>query len=360
MHGEPRHRALAKQLAETLKSTTSQGTVYLGYPVLATADERVYVDALLVSPDHGLVAFQISEFQPSDQAEWQEVVAEQDRLYSVLESHLGRHDTLRRGRRLAFVIETVTVFADQIVAPEAQDGGYYCGITDVPALVSSFPPVDEGVARALQAALQRVTTIKPTKRRSSVTRANSRGGVLKQIERGIANLDRWQKQAAIETPEGPQRIRGLAGSGKTIVLALKAAYLHAQHPDWRIAVTFQTRSLYQQFEDLVTRFTFEHSNDKPDFEKFQLLHAWGANDRDGVYKMVARALGATYRDFAFALSTYGRDEAFAGVCRELLDISAGSDVPPLFDAMLIDEAQDLPIEFFRLAFRFTREPKRIV
>lgn len=46
------------------------------------------------------------------------------------------------------------------------------------------------------------------------------------------------KKAAFEIPEGPQRIRGLAGSGKTIVLALKAAYLHTQYPDMKIAVTF--------------------------------------------------------------------------------------------------------------------------
>src|SRR5262249_59142237 len=54
-------------------------------------------------------------------------------------------------------------------------------------------------------------------------------------------LDRWQKRGAIESPDGPQRIRGLAGSGKTVILALKAAYFHALHPDWRIALTFQTR-----------------------------------------------------------------------------------------------------------------------
>ena len=42
-----------------------------------------------------------------------------------------------------------------------------------------------------------------------------------------------------------------AGSGKTIVLALKVAYLHAHHPDWTIAVTFNTRSLKGQFERLI-------------------------------------------------------------------------------------------------------------
>ncbi len=112
--------------------------------------------------------------------------------------------------------------------------------------MESLDPIEEGVERAVQAALQRVTTIKPRKRRASVARTDSRGAVMKEIEREIAKLDRWQKAAAIESPDGPQRIRGLAGSGKTVVLALKAAYWHTQHPDWRIAVTFHTRSLYQQ------------------------------------------------------------------------------------------------------------------
>jgi superfamily I DNA and RNA helicase len=45
-------------LAGELGRLDVSGTVYLGYPVLATADDRVEIDALLVSPRHGLLAFQ--------------------------------------------------------------------------------------------------------------------------------------------------------------------------------------------------------------------------------------------------------------------------------------------------------------
>ena len=51
-----------------------------------------------------------------------------------------------------------------------------------------------------------------------------------------------KKEAAFEVPDGPQRIKGLAGSGKTIVLALKAAYLHTQYPELKIGVTYYTRA----------------------------------------------------------------------------------------------------------------------
>jgi superfamily I DNA and RNA helicase len=251
VYGQSRNRNTARALAHELAKVVEAGTVYLGYPVLATADERVEVDALLVSADHGLVAFLIEDSVPTGETEWEEAVAAQDRLYAVLESHLGRHDTLRQGRKLAVTPFTATVFSSPTAAPDGAEG-FYGDLQAVPRWVDELPALDVSIERALQAALQRVTTIKPAKRRASVERTDSRGAVLKEIEKGIANLDRWQKQAAIESPEGPQRIRGLAGSGKTVVLALKAAYWHTQHLEWQIALTFHTRALYQQLDDLVT------------------------------------------------------------------------------------------------------------
>jgi superfamily I DNA and RNA helicase len=360
IYGESRNRPIALQLAEALSNAASEGTIYLGYPVLASADDRVSVDALLVSREHGLVAFLLADDVAHSKAVWEEHVAAQDRLFAVLESYLGRHDELRRRRQLAFEVQTITVFPSPPGAPPFAADGYYCDLASVAAIVNGFASIDEGVLRSLQAALQRVSTIKPAKRRDKVTQPTSRGAIIKEIEKEIANLDRWQKQAAIETPEGPQRIRGLAGSGKTVVLALKAAYLHAIHPEWQIAVTFQSRALYQQLEDLITRFSFEHSNDKPDFDRLGIVHAWGSGSKLGVYTMIADAMRVVTRDFNYASATYGRDGAFAGVCRELLDIAKQSDDPPIFDAVLIDEAQDLPAEFFQLIYRFTREPKLIV
>lgn len=361
VYGESRNRAAAKALADQLRSVVEDGTVYLGYPVLATADERVEVDALLVSRVHGLVAFLIAEQVPASAEQWQELVEHQDRLYAVLESHLGRHDRLRSGRRLALTPQTATVFPAPVTAlPDTAIEGFYGALEEVPGWVVGLPAIAESVERSLHAALQRVATIKPAKKRTAVEKQSSRGAILKEIERGIANLDSWQKAAAIESPEGPQRIRGLAGSGKTVVLALKAAYWHAQNPEWRIAVTFHSRALYQQIDDLATRFSFEHSNDKPDPERLQIIHSWGSRSRPGVYSLIAAALGEIPQDWVSARAKYGMDDAFQGVCQELLAIAMTRTVTPIFDAVLIDEAQDLPPEFFQLVYLFTKEPKRIV
>jgi superfamily I DNA and RNA helicase len=360
VYGQSRDRITAGALAEALTELIDEGTLYLGYPVLATADEKVEVDALLVSRAHGVAAFLLPDSVPASDEDWGEAVAEQDRLYGVLESHLGRHDGLRRGRHLVVIPQTATVFPSVPNGSPGRDDGFYGDLEGLPAWVASLESIDEDLERAVQAALQRVTTIKPAKRRASVQRADSRGAVLKEIEKGIANLDRWQKRAAIESPDGPQRIRGLAGSGKTVVLALKAAYWHTQHPRWQIAITFHTRALYQQIDDLITRFTFEHSNDRPDPAYLKIAHSWGSSSRPGVYSLIAAALNVPPRDFGYARATYGFEEAFQGICRELLDVAKSKDVEPIFDAVLIDEAQDLPPEFFQLVYLFTRDPKRIV
>ncbi|MEU8854197.1 ATP-binding domain-containing protein [Streptomyces sp. NPDC048556] len=361
VYGESRDRIRASLLADQLREVADEGTVYLGYPVLATAEDNVEVDALMVSRSHGVVAFLLAESIPRTTQDWAAIQAQQDRLYDVLDSTLSKHRSLRRRRTLAVEITTVTVFPGPVDPPHSDaEGAIYCDLQDVAAEIVQLPGIDEPLERAVQGALQRVSTIKPAKKRSSVEGTTSRGAVLKVIEAGIANLDQWQKSAAIETPQGPQRIRGLAGSGKTVVLALKAAYLHTQHPEWHIAVTYYSRALYQQIEDLIARFTFEYRNDRPDENYLQILHSWGSASRAGMYSEMARAAGTTPRDFSYARATYGMDNAFQGVCRELLTIVKASNPEPIFDVVLIDEAQDLPPEFFQLIYHFTRSPKRIV
>ena len=361
VYGQPENLGAARQLAELAEGLLDEGTIYLGYPVLATADDRVEIDALLVSEAHGLIAFRFADSLPGSQDDWERFSREQDRIYNALESHLSRHDTLRRGRTFAVDIGTVTVFAADAGTSPIATVAAFASFDQLPEFIQNRGGLDAELYRALEAALQRVTTIRPAKRRAAVKDGNSRGATMKVIERGIANLDFWQKKAAIETPEGPQRIRGLAGSGKTIVLALKAALLHAQNESWTIAVTFWSQSLYQQFEDLIKRFSFAHMDDLPNPEQLAVLHAWGSRSREGIYTRLAEALGVAPLNFGSAEQKYGRDGAFEGACQELL-AAAGEQQPvePIFDAVLIDEAQDLPPAFFQLVYLFTKDPKRVV
>ena len=131
--------------------------------------------------------------------------------------------------------------------------------------------------------IQSIGSMKKVLAREKATTEGSRGWILKELEKKVANLDKIQMSAAIEISDNVQRIRGLAGSGKTIVLALKAAYMHVTNPSLKIAVTFNTRSLKQQFHDLITRFVFEQSESEPNWDNLNIIHAWGNSSEEGIY-----------------------------------------------------------------------------
>ncbi|MDA1051926.1 MAG: hypothetical protein O3C40_15780 [Planctomycetota bacterium] len=307
VHGQPLTPGAISSVVSQIKEHPIDGTLYLGYPVLSTVEENLILDALLVSKQRGVVAFASeAEMPPVDEAEtfWAEVDERQDKLFFALQTHLSRFSTLRHGRELAVPVQVISLFPEDIPSPPG--GRLIAGPTTLSSALGSCLGVEQKYMAALNAALESVTTIKPSKKRENVVRSNSRGAVLKHIEKQIANLDKYQKKAALECPEGPQRIRGLAGSGKTIALALKAAYLHARHPDWNIALTFYSRALYQQLRQLVDRFFRDKgTTDEPNFEKLQILHSWGGPNSPGAYSVMGAAALCPVRDFGYAKSVFG-------------------------------------------------------
>lgn len=354
--GDKKNALASDLLLQTLSPLNLSGTIYIGYPVVASGSQPVFVDALLTCMEHGIVVF---DFTASFDAEGQaEAKLHHDSLYIALELQLKRQDAgLVVNRQLAVEINVISFgvsFPDELAL-----GSEFAIPATLSKRLGDFRPISDENLRRISAAIQRVTSIRPVVKRIEVTKPDSLGRTIQKIEKEIANLDSWQKAAAIEMPEGPQRIRGLAGSGKTIVLALKAAYMHARHPDWTIGITFQTRSLYQQFRTLVTRFSLAQLGEEPDWTKLLIIHAWGSNRQPGVYSLIAQHTNQPIRDFMDARATFGRDNAFDGVCSELGSAILESGITPLFDALLIDEAQDFPTSFFRLAFLATQSPKRI-
>ena len=355
----------AQALIQAFKRIDGNGTLFIGYPILVTSEGTTNIDGLLTSLEFGLVAFDLknSDGDIDDEDYLSRVAGRQDEIYAAITSKLLESRELVRGRALALSVNVVTIHHESEFRSE--DGNLLIlPTTRVAAYLAELQPLNEHTFKVLNSVIQRTTTLRPKKRRANVSVEGSRGAILKTIDREIANLDTWQKAAAIEFPDGPQRIRGLAGSGKTIVLAQKASFLHSKHPDWNIAVTFHTRSLYQQFKNLIRRFSFEFMKDEPDWEKLKILHSWGSAGSPGVYSEIARVVGRSVRDFTHAKNAFGSERAFEGVCAELLDYVKSQNLeeklPALFDVLLIDEAQDLPQPFFELVYHATNRPKRIV
>lgn len=252
--GEKSKPIQTDRLLKTLKHAGLQGTLYIGYPIMASVDETIFIDALITCIEYGVIVIDIydgSTSESDDSEFWENIEERQDDLYIAIYDKLIKQKELREKKELRVPIYVITFLPEKIEPIEGQDV-LTATENNLLEVISGFNHIQKDFSVPINAAIQRISTIKPTKKRDSVKRKDSKGAILKEIEKEIANLDQWQKKAAIESPEGPQRIRGLAGSGKTVALALKAAYLHASNPEWNIAITFHTRSLYQQFKDLLS------------------------------------------------------------------------------------------------------------
>ncbi len=338
---------------------SASGQLFIGYPIIGTSEGRYPIDALWISPHKGLVTFDLIEgLTPGDYGK------RQDDAANKLESRLKAHRELMQRRSLVVPIHTIS-FAPGIKDTHSYEDGDY-PLVNLDTLVSTLSGFSWAHATidsfsATLSALQNITTIRKSKIRRVVTKEDSRGAKLKRLEDSIATLDNLQSKAVIETVDGVQRIRGLAGSGKTIILALKAAYLHAQHPDWRIAVTFNTRSLKGQFRRLINTFSIEQTGEEPDWDQLRILSAWGAPggpERDGIYREFCRSHGLQYFDYRSAKTAFGSGYEFAGACERAL--STAQKFSKLYDAILIDEAQDFPPAFLRLCYEILEVHKRLV
>lgn len=348
-------KTLIDNISAYFKDTEDNGTLYLGYPLTASADNKVTIDALLLSEQRGMIAFIFEKHGYSIE----QLKDEQDALYYHLDFYLKKYNSLRNGRKTVVSPVVITLTVNDI--SDSDNADYIFSIPEnICKSIEALDQFDSKYYKSLCEALQKVTNIRPRKKRSNITKERSKGWAIREIEKEIANLDEWQKKAALEVPEGPQRIRGLAGTGKTIVLALKAAYLHTQHPDWNILITFYTRSLKQQYEELIEKFVDDFSGEKPDWDHLSILHSWGSRSEDGVYYQLTQTYQAPAHTFSTAVAKYGRSNPFKGMCEELLSFIPQDIAYENYDAVLIDEAQDLPSSFFRLVFKSVKQPKRII
>lgn len=173
--------------------------------------------------------------------------------------------------------------------------------------------------------------------------------VIEKLQQWVGSTDIEQIHIGMSIPPGPQRIRGIAGSGKTVLLCQKAAWMHWYHPDWDIALVFFTRSLYDQAVNLVNEWLKFFSNDEikydPETSKLKILHAWGDDKQPGLYSTIHDTQNIS---LIHDQRVKGNPpEKLAYLCRRVL---SEYQIQPIFDAILIDEGQDLALDEQQLKF----------
>lgn len=154
-------------------------------------------------------------------------------------------------------------------------------------------------------------------------------------------LDQEQERLARELGEGHRLIFGVAGSGKTVLLIARARILAKRHPDWKILILCYNKLLKNMLFNLLNPQDYEADITISTFHGWARRYILNAdNEFSQIYQEASRKADKEDKlDTLFRL-------VVPKLLKELL-ISQG-DKKIYYDAILIDEAQDLEAEWFRL------------
>ena len=364
---------------------------YWRYPIFAAAEFRKEPDILIADRDLGLIVIEVKAIRI------EQLVAIQGHRWQYRDFYTDFGNPYQQAERQLFALLTycdrepllkrqVTARAMVALPFVSQSEWHQKGFADLP----NSPPIlfqedllaVEGLVKAI-AHTQPLTTgteLTPTQWELLLAVLGgtaiytpecqpvkqggmSKGKLIQQVRSRLNQLDLQQEAIAKQIPGGVQRIRGVAGSGKTVILCQKAALMSIKYPEWQIALVFFSRSLYsyiiQQVDYWLRYFTQDRLGYERDRSGLKIMHAWGSKSQPGFYGTVCQAAGTIPLSVSFTLSSPPH-EALAEACLQLLDSRI---IPQIFDAVLIDEAQDLMSDrwhyrqkqpFFWLAYQSLR------
>lgn len=347
------------------------GELYVGNISITTGNkENRVIDALWISEKYGVIAFDLVEGKTVLTSKKEE----QDFIFDIIESKLVKYPELKRNRKL-IVTPQVISYIPNPNNTEVDNNDCLVAFSDSD-LVSIINKLDlweienkTHFYNIIISALQGISNIGNRNKRK-IGNEKSKGYILEnKLRPAHYTLDASQAEAVYKFEHNLQRIRGLAGSGKTVILAMKAAIMHEQQPDWLIGVTFNTRSLKQQFKELIGTIYYDRNGEEPDWKKIRIINAWGsphdADNERGVYYDTCIEHGLEYFDFKKAESYAYRlgksNEPILGViCQKIIDEMKGKIFIEKYDAFLVDEAQDLSETFLNLCYKRLTIEKRLI
>lgn len=332
--------------------------IYCDFPVYKDLDEEIIIaQFLLVSNYHGIVLFRISEDVKNDEFERQldNYSKELDNLYSIIYSRLLRNKELKNDRTsLKFKISSI-IFSPLLKAKFSStitvDSLIFTNYKQIEDYLkgNNVELINEITYSELIATIEGSKGIIITKARENV-KVNSKGQAVNELEKEIARFDEFQKIAFSGMVNGVSRIRGLAGSGKTVVLCLKAAITHLRNPNSKIAYTFYTKSLHQHIKRLITRFYRQFDDKDPNWDNLEIIHAWGSSYNHGVYYNACSA--NNIQVLSYSEASLISKSAFSSACDDFL--GKCNDPIKSYDFIFIDEGQDFPTSFLKLCIQIAK------
>jgi hypothetical protein len=147
----------------------------------------------------------------------------------------------------------------------------------------------------------------------------------------LKTLDLEQEKTAKSLGEGHRILKGVAGSGKTLVLACRVKYLKQIHPKWRILIVCYNISLRQYLRKLIdVSGDGILSNDGIDIFHFHGLvkELTGAN--------LSKLQGESDEDYDMRVGTILKGRIAEGFVKK-----------GIYDAIFVDEGQDFATEWMQ-------------
>jgi len=344
----------------------SNAYLYHSFPLYKEDDDSsTRVNVLLFSENYGITLFECGSITDRELSVANEHIVElSDRLeqtFSQVYSRLIKSKLLRKSPQdIKFPIHQILYLPNLNAELATHDNSYFklcITLTDLQDQLTQIKlpqPLDQAISLEALAVLEGSKGIcKPQNRKIADSSKKTKGSIIQEIELSIHNFDRDQKRAALNIIDGPQRIRGLAGTGKTIILTWKAALIHLQDPEAEIIYTFYTKSLYDLVKTLITRFYRQYAEKDPNWSKVKVLHAWGGQNIPGVYYNVCSQNNIRPKSFGDAKVLGGN--VFDKICQQLLEF----DLKRSCDYLLMDEAQDFSVNFYRLCLNITNSNRLI-
>lgn len=322
--------------------------LYYGFPVFKDyEDHSVKSKIALLSKNHGIILIS-STSSASIEIDDENL----SQVYNFIEAAVKKSKLLRINKNtLAVGIESF-LFNSQFSNFESESEVLTSlqSIRDTLCEIKLTAPITDENFNEVRSIIEGAKALSKSTKRSKISEdPASKLNILIKLENEIANFDIEQRKIAISLINGPQRIRGLAGSGKTVVLAMKVAHIHLQHPSKRILFTFYTKSLYGLIVEMIGKFYRHFAGSEPNWEMIDVHHAWGGRSIDGVCYNACIENSINPLPFQQAKALNDQDP-FNEVCKHVLL----RPVQSKYDYILIDEAQDLPNSFFKLCYELSK------
>ncbi|WP_154070868.1 DEAD/DEAH box helicase [Bradyrhizobium lablabi] len=353
--------ALSKSIIEALQAAgpfqdDDTSVIYYDYPIYSDYDKSLYKpDICLWSANHGFFVIKNCDSVLIDLSATVlgQFDVELSDFASLLYSRFVKSRILRKSIQvLKFEITPIIYVngsAKEISSPELNSKLVTSQESLLQLLTVETESVGVEVYNEVRSIIEGAKALAPAVKPASAPPLGRAAAIIAKLEQDIHNFDITQRQVALSLVPGPHRIRGLAGSGKTIVIAIKAALLHLSEPEKKILVTFFTRSLRDTLKTLITKFYRHMRDEDPDWTQIHVKHGWGNSRAGGVYSEASARSGQMPMSLRDARRK--SNDPFGYACGELVK---SDRVKPFYDYVFIDEGQDFPNSFYELCYLITQ------